>query len=75
MKRAIPLTVMVLRQDPEFLKMILSKIPRVRMLEPTEAASIICWLASDLLRVQVREREERMELSVPSWPLPQITRM
>jgi NAD(P)-dependent dehydrogenase (short-subunit alcohol dehydrogenase family) len=36
-----------LEQDPEFIKMILSKVPRGRMLELTEAASMICWLASE----------------------------
>jgi 2-dehydro-3-deoxy-L-rhamnonate dehydrogenase (NAD+) len=43
---AVAKTKMALSQDPEFLKMILSKIPRGRMLELTEAASMICWLAS-----------------------------
>jgi 3-oxoacyl-[acyl-carrier protein] reductase len=37
---------MAMSQDPEFLKMILSKIPRARMLELAEAASMICFLAS-----------------------------
>lgn len=44
---AVAKTKMALSQDPEFLKMILSKIPRGRMLELTEAASMICWLASE----------------------------
>lgn len=43
---AVAKTTMALSQEPEFLKMILSKIPRNRMLELTEAASMICWLAS-----------------------------
>jgi 3-oxoacyl-[acyl-carrier protein] reductase len=33
-------------QDPEFVKMILAKVPRGRMLELTEAATMICFLAS-----------------------------
>lgn len=44
---AVAKTTMALSQDPEFLKMILSKIPRGRMLELTEAASMITWLASE----------------------------
>jgi 2-dehydro-3-deoxy-L-rhamnonate dehydrogenase (NAD+) len=43
---AVAKTTMALSQDPEFLKMILSKIPRGRMLELSEAASMICFLAS-----------------------------
>ena len=43
---AVARTTMAMSQDPEFLKMILSKIPRGRMLELTEAASMICFLAS-----------------------------
>lgn len=43
---AVAKTTMALSQDPEFLKMILSKIPRARMLELTEAAAMICFLAS-----------------------------
>jgi 3-oxoacyl-[acyl-carrier protein] reductase len=35
-----------LSQAPDFLAMILSKIPRGRMLELDEAASMICWLAT-----------------------------
>jgi 2-dehydro-3-deoxy-L-rhamnonate dehydrogenase (NAD+) len=44
---AVAKTTMALSQDPEFLKMILSKIPRGRMLELSEAASMICWLATE----------------------------
>ena len=36
-----------LEQDPEFIKMILSKVPRGRFLELSEAASMITWLASE----------------------------
>ena len=43
---AVAKTTMAMSQDPEFLKMILSKIPRNRMLELSEAASMICWLAT-----------------------------
>lgn len=43
---AVAKTTMALSQDPAFLKMILSKIPRGRMLELSEAASMICFLAS-----------------------------
>jgi NAD(P)-dependent dehydrogenase (short-subunit alcohol dehydrogenase family) len=43
---AVAKTTMAMSQDPEFLKMILSKIPRGRMLELSEAASMICWLAT-----------------------------
>ena len=43
---AVAKTTMALSQDPKFLEMILSKIPRGRMLELTEAASMITWLAS-----------------------------
>jgi 3-oxoacyl-[acyl-carrier protein] reductase len=43
---AVAKTTMAMSQEPEFLKMILSKIPRGRMLELTEAASMICWLAT-----------------------------
>jgi 3-oxoacyl-[acyl-carrier protein] reductase len=42
---AVAKTTMALSQSPEFLKMILSKIPRRRMLELSEAASMICFLA------------------------------
>jgi NAD(P)-dependent dehydrogenase (short-subunit alcohol dehydrogenase family) len=44
---AVAKTTMALSQEPEFLKMILSKIPRGRMLELSEAASMICWLATE----------------------------
>jgi len=44
---AVAKTTMALSQEPEFLKMILSKIPRGRMLELSEAASMITWLASE----------------------------
>lgn len=44
---AVAKTKMALSQDPDFLKMILSKIPRGRMLELSEAASMICFLASE----------------------------
>lgn len=44
---AVAKTTMALSQDPEFLKMILSKIPRGRMLELAEAAAMICWLATE----------------------------
>ena len=43
---AVAKTTMALSQEPEFLKMILSKIPRGRMLELSEAAAMICWLAT-----------------------------
>jgi 3-oxoacyl-[acyl-carrier protein] reductase len=43
---AVAKTTMALSQAPDFLKMILSKIPRGRMLELTEAAAMICWLAT-----------------------------
>ena len=43
---AVAKTTMAMSQDPEFLKMILGKIPRARMLELPEAASMICWLAT-----------------------------
>ena len=44
---AVAKTTMALSQAPEFLKMILSKIPRGRMLELSEAAAMICWLATE----------------------------
>jgi NAD(P)-dependent dehydrogenase (short-subunit alcohol dehydrogenase family) len=44
---AVAKTTMAMSQDPEFLKMILSKIPRGRMLELSEAASMITWLATE----------------------------
>ncbi|MHB1103622.1 MAG: SDR family NAD(P)-dependent oxidoreductase [Devosia sp.] len=43
---AVARTTMAMSQAPDFLRMILSKIPRGRMLELTEAASMICWLAT-----------------------------
>jgi 3-oxoacyl-[acyl-carrier protein] reductase len=44
---AVAKTTMAMSQEPEFLKMIISKIPRGRMLELSEAASMICFLASE----------------------------
>lgn len=44
---AVAKTTMALSQDPDFLKMILAKVPRGRMLELTEAASMICWLLTE----------------------------
>jgi 3-oxoacyl-[acyl-carrier protein] reductase len=44
---AVAKTTMALSQAPDFLQMILSKIPRGRMLELSEAASMICWLATE----------------------------
>ena len=44
---AVAKTAMALSQDPNFLNMIIAKIPRGRMLELTEAASMICWLATE----------------------------
>ena len=44
---AVAKTKMALSQDPDFLKMILSKIPRGRMLELSEASAMICFLASE----------------------------
>jgi 3-oxoacyl-[acyl-carrier protein] reductase len=43
---AVAKTAMALSQAPDFLQMILAKIPRGRMLELDEAAAMICWLAS-----------------------------
>ncbi len=43
---AVAATAGGLGQDPEFIKMILSKVPRGRFLEVAEAASMISWLAS-----------------------------
>ena len=43
---AVAKTAMGLSQDAEFMAMILSKIPRGRMLELEEAASMISWLAT-----------------------------
>lgn len=44
---AVAKTTMALSQAPDFLKMILAKIPRGRMLELSEAAAMICWLATE----------------------------
>jgi NAD(P)-dependent dehydrogenase (short-subunit alcohol dehydrogenase family) len=44
---AVAKTTMALSQAPDFLEMIVSKIPRGRMLELEEAASMICWLATE----------------------------
>jgi NAD(P)-dependent dehydrogenase (short-subunit alcohol dehydrogenase family) len=44
---AVAKTAMALSQAPEHLAYILAKIPRGRMLELSEAASMICWLASE----------------------------
>jgi 3-oxoacyl-[acyl-carrier protein] reductase len=44
---AVAATTMGLSQDPEFIKMILSKVPRGRMLELNEAASMITWLTTE----------------------------
>jgi 3-oxoacyl-[acyl-carrier protein] reductase len=43
---AVARTAMAMSQAPDFLAMIVSKIPRGRMLELGEAAAMICWLAS-----------------------------
>ncbi len=43
---AVARTTLAMSQDPEFVKMILAKVPRGRMLELTEAAAMICFLAS-----------------------------
>lgn len=43
---AVAKTTLALSQDPAFFKMIVSKIPRGRMLELSEAASMICFLAT-----------------------------
>ena len=44
---AVAKTAMALSQAPEHLAYILAKIPRGRMLELSEAAAMICWLASE----------------------------
>ena len=44
---AVARTALALSQSPEHLEMILSKVPRGRMLELSEAASMICWLATE----------------------------
>ncbi len=43
---AVAKTALAMSQAPDFLAMIVAKIPRGRMLEVEEAASMICWLAS-----------------------------
>jgi 2-dehydro-3-deoxy-L-rhamnonate dehydrogenase (NAD+) len=43
---AVAKTTMAMSQAPDFLAMILAKIPRGRMLELEEAAAMICWLAT-----------------------------
>jgi 2-dehydro-3-deoxy-L-rhamnonate dehydrogenase (NAD+) len=43
---AVAKTTLAMSQAPDFLAMIVSKIPRGRMLELEEAASMICWLAT-----------------------------
>ena len=43
---AVAKTAMGISQDPDFLAMVVSKIPRGRMLELEEAASMISWLAT-----------------------------
>ena len=43
---SVAATKSAMAQDPEFVRMILSKVPRGRFLELNEAASMICWLAS-----------------------------
>lgn len=40
-------TALSMQQSPEHIQYILSKIPRGRMLEMSEAASMICWLATE----------------------------
>ncbi len=44
---AVAKTTLALSPAPDFLAMIVSKIPRGRMLELDEAASMICWLATE----------------------------
>ena len=44
---AVARTTMAMSQSSEHLEMILSKVPRGRMLELSEAASMICWLATE----------------------------
>ncbi len=43
---AIAKTTLSMQQSPEHIDYILSKIPRGRMLELVEAASMVCWLAT-----------------------------
>lgn len=40
-------TTLAMMQSPEHIEYIISKIPRRRMLEIAEAASMICWLATE----------------------------
>jgi 3-oxoacyl-[acyl-carrier protein] reductase len=44
---SVAATKSALAQDQAFIDMILSKVPRGRFLELSEAASMICWLASE----------------------------
>lgn len=44
---AVAKTFLAMQQAPDFLEMIISKIPRGRMLDLNEAASLICWLATE----------------------------
>jgi 3-oxoacyl-[acyl-carrier protein] reductase len=44
---AVAKTTLAMQQAPDFLEMIISKIPRGRMLDLAEAASMICWLATE----------------------------
>jgi 3-oxoacyl-[acyl-carrier protein] reductase len=44
---AVAKTTLAMQQAPDFLQMIISKIPRGRMLDLNEAASMICWLATE----------------------------
>ena len=43
---AVAKTTIALSQAPDFLKMIISKIPCRRILKLSEVASMICWLAT-----------------------------
>jgi len=43
---AVAKTTLAMSQTPDFLAMITAKIPRGRMLELEEVASMICWMAS-----------------------------
>lgn len=44
---AVAKTSMSMSMDPDFRDMIVAKIPRGRMLELSEAAAMICWLATE----------------------------
>jgi 3-oxoacyl-[acyl-carrier protein] reductase len=44
---AVAKTTLAMQQAPDFLEMIIAKIPRGRMLDLNEAASLICWLATE----------------------------